>query len=103
MKERIAADGMTVVASTPVQFAEFLKRETRNTRASSRPRESRRSTSGLIEKFTPSARFRLPFRKAAAGTSTRFYTPGFAPTPKPCMLFQHSPPLQARSEASPCP
>src|SRR5712675_102230 len=28
MKERIAADGMTVVASTPVQFAEFLKRET---------------------------------------------------------------------------
>src|SRR6266436_491064 len=28
MKERIAADGMTVVASTPAQFAEFLKRET---------------------------------------------------------------------------
>jgi len=28
MKERIAADGMTVVASTPRQFAEFLKRET---------------------------------------------------------------------------
>jgi len=28
MKERIAADGMTVVASTPGQFAEFLKRET---------------------------------------------------------------------------
>ncbi len=27
-KERIAADGMTVVASTPEQFAEFLKRET---------------------------------------------------------------------------
>jgi len=27
MKERIAADGMTVVASTPAQFAEFLKRE----------------------------------------------------------------------------
>ena len=27
-KERIAADGMTVVASTPGQFAEFLKRET---------------------------------------------------------------------------
>src|SRR5258707_2718477 len=28
MKERIAADGMTVVASTPAQFAGFLKRET---------------------------------------------------------------------------
>ena len=28
MKERIAADGMTVVASTPEQFAEFLVRET---------------------------------------------------------------------------
>ncbi len=28
MRERIAADGMTVVASTPGQFAEFLKRET---------------------------------------------------------------------------
>jgi len=28
MKERIAADGMTVVASTPGQFALFLKRET---------------------------------------------------------------------------
>jgi tripartite-type tricarboxylate transporter receptor subunit TctC len=28
MKERIAADGMTVVASTPAQFAEFLSRET---------------------------------------------------------------------------
>src|SRR3977135_947699 len=28
MKERIAADGMTVVASRPAQFAEFLKRET---------------------------------------------------------------------------
>jgi tripartite-type tricarboxylate transporter receptor subunit TctC len=28
MKERVAADGMTVVASTPGQFAEFLKRET---------------------------------------------------------------------------
>jgi len=28
MKERIAADGMTVVASTPAQFAEFLGRET---------------------------------------------------------------------------
>ena len=27
MKERIAADGMPVVASTPGQFAEFLKRE----------------------------------------------------------------------------
>jgi len=27
-KERIAADGMTVVASTPEQFAEFLSRET---------------------------------------------------------------------------
>jgi len=37
MKERIAADGMTVVASTPVQFAEFLKTaKPRNTRASSR-------------------------------------------------------------------
>ncbi len=28
MRDRIAADGMTVVASTPGQFAEFLKRET---------------------------------------------------------------------------
>lgn len=28
MKARIAADGMTVVASTPGQFAEFLRRET---------------------------------------------------------------------------
>ena len=28
MKERIAADGMTVVASTPAEFAGFLKRET---------------------------------------------------------------------------
>jgi hypothetical protein len=28
MKERIAADGMAVVASTRGQFAEFLKRET---------------------------------------------------------------------------
>jgi len=28
MKERIATDGMTVVASTPEQFVEFLKRET---------------------------------------------------------------------------
>jgi len=28
MKERIAADGMTVVASSPAQFTEFLKRET---------------------------------------------------------------------------
>jgi len=28
MKERIAADGMTVVASTPGQFALFLARET---------------------------------------------------------------------------
>ena len=28
MKERIAADGMTVVASTSAQFAEFLERET---------------------------------------------------------------------------
>jgi tripartite-type tricarboxylate transporter receptor subunit TctC len=28
MKDRIAADGMTVVASTPARFAEFLKRET---------------------------------------------------------------------------
>jgi len=27
MKERIAADGMTVVASTPEQFAQFLERE----------------------------------------------------------------------------
>jgi tripartite-type tricarboxylate transporter receptor subunit TctC len=27
MKERIAADGMTVVASTPEQFARFLERE----------------------------------------------------------------------------
>ncbi len=28
MKDRIAADGMTVVASTPAEFAVFLKRET---------------------------------------------------------------------------
>ena len=27
MKERIAADGMTVVASTPEQFTQFLERE----------------------------------------------------------------------------
>jgi tripartite-type tricarboxylate transporter receptor subunit TctC len=27
MKERVAADGMTVVASTPGQFAQFLERE----------------------------------------------------------------------------
>jgi tripartite-type tricarboxylate transporter receptor subunit TctC len=28
MKERIAADGMTAIASTPEQFAQFLVRET---------------------------------------------------------------------------